>query len=193
MRTIEDGKVVALASSAGGIAALSRVLGGLPPDLAAPVLVVQHLDPHHQSTLADILERRSPFVVVEAAEGLTIQPGHVYVAPPDHHLLVTAGGVLELTKGELVHFVRPSADLLFESLAAAFGPRAIGVVLSGTGLDGALGVVAIKDRGGFVIVQEAAEFDGMPVAAIATGSVDVVAPLDEIAARIVDAAAAVRS
>jgi two-component system chemotaxis response regulator CheB len=100
--------------------------------------------------------------------------------------------VLTLTKGELVHFVRPSADLLFESVAAAYGPRAVAVVLSGTGVDGSLGVTAIKDRGGVVIVQDLnAEFAGMPSAAMATGAVDVIAPLEEIADRVVAACSAV--
>ena len=106
----------------------------------------------------------------------------MYVVPPDHHLLVNADGSLSLTRTELVHFVRPSADLLFDSAAASFGPRAIGVVLTGTGSDGAFGVEAIKRVGGTVIAQDeaTAEFFGMPGAAIKTGAVDFVLPLEQI-------------
>lgn len=107
----------------------------------------------------------------------------MYIAPPNYHLLVEAHGVLSLSSSELVHFVRPSADLLFESVAGAYGPTAIACVLTGTGRDGAMGVSAVKSRGGTVIVQDPddAEFNGMPVAAVATGAADLVLPLDEIA------------
>ena len=117
---------------------------------------------------------------------MVVEPGFAYVAPPNHHLLVDAGGILALSSTELVHFVRPSADLLFESVAGAYGPRAIACVLTGSGSDGAMGVSAVKSRGGTVIVQdpESAEFKGMPEAAVATGAVDFVLPLDEIGAVI---------
>jgi two-component system chemotaxis response regulator CheB len=189
----ERDAVVAIAASAGGIHALSAVLSELPVDLPAPVVVLLHLDPHHDSALPAILDRRTSLAVAEAREGVIVREAHVYVAPPDHHLLVERGGVLSLTKGELVHFVRPSADLLFESVAAAYGSGAVAVVLSGTGVDGALGVTAIKDRGGVVIVQDMeAEFAGMPGAAIATGAADVVAPLRDISRHIVAACELVR-
>jgi two-component system, chemotaxis family, protein-glutamate methylesterase/glutaminase len=133
--------------------------------------------------MAEILAKRTALPVKEAAQGERARAGHVYIAPPNRHLLVNAAGRLELTQTELVHFVRPSADLLFESAAAAYGERAIAVVLSGTGHDGSMGVKAIKKTGGTVIVQDArdAEFGGMPAAALATGMVDFVLPLDEIA------------
>ena len=106
-----------------------------------------------------------------------------HTAPPDRHLLVTPDHSVSLTQTELVHFVRPSADLLFESVAASYKERAIAVVLSGSGHDGAMGVRAIKKMGGTVIVQDAknAEFAGMPEAALATGSADFVLAVDEIA------------
>jgi two-component system chemotaxis response regulator CheB len=111
-----------------------------------------------------------------------LKPDHVYLAPPDEHLLINGDGTVTLTHTELVNFVRPSADLLFESVAAAYGERAIAVVLTGTGHDGSLGVTAIKQRGGTVIAQDesSSEFFGMPSAAIRTGAVDFVLPLDEI-------------
>jgi two-component system chemotaxis response regulator CheB len=106
----------------------------------------------------------------------------VYVAPPDRHLLVNPDGTLSLSQSELVHFVRPSADLLFESVAATAKQRAIAVVLTGTGVDGNMGVRAIKKMGGTVIVQneQTSEFFGMPSAAIQTGCADFILPLDEI-------------
>lgn len=175
--------VVAIASSAGGIAALFKVLGALPADLPVPVLVVQHLDPRHKTVLAELLSRRTELRVKLAEAGETITPGTVYIAPPNFHLLIEPRGVLDLSGSELVHFVRPSADLLFESVAGAYGSRAIACVLTGSGSDGATGVSAVKSRGGTVVVQdpEDAEFKGMPSAAVATGDVDLVVPLDEIA------------
>jgi len=159
------------------------VLEALPAGFPAPVLVVQHVDPRHRSLMAEILAKRTTLPVKEAAQGDRIRPGHVYIAPPNRHLLVTTQGTLELTQTELVHFVRPSADLMFESVAAAYGERAIAVVLSGSGHDGAMGVKAIKKTGGTVIVQDArnAEFAGMPESAIASGSADFVLPLADIA------------
>lgn len=178
--------VVAIAASAGGLKALSRVLSGLSGDFPAALVVVQHLDRRYRSRMSEILSRRTPLEVREAREGDVIAPGAAYIAPPDHHLLVNKGGRLTLTQTELVHFLRPSADLLFESTAASFRERAIAVVLSGTGLDGAMGVRAIKKMGGKVIVQDpqSSEFPGMPHAAAQTGTADLVLPLDEIAAAL---------
>ena len=113
--------------------------------------------------------------------------GAVYIAPPNRHLLVNPDGTLSLSQSELVHFVRPSADLLFESVAACYKDRAIAVVLSGTGSDGSMGVKAIKKMGGTVIVQDekSSEFYGMPSAALQTGCVDFVLPLEEIPRAII--------
>jgi len=175
--------IVALAASAGGLRALTEVLAALPAEFPAPLVVVQHLDPRHRSLMAEILGRRTAIKVVQAEEGQHLKPGIAYVAPPDRHLLVNPGGTLSLTRTQLVHFVRPSADLLFESVAASYGERAIAVVLSGSGSDGAMGVKAIKKMGGTVIVQDrqSSEFAGMPGAAQQTGMVDFVLPLQEIA------------
>jgi two-component system chemotaxis response regulator CheB len=133
--------------------------------------------------MAEILGRRTPLRVKEAAEGERLAAGTVFVAPPDHHLLVNPDGLLSLTRTELVHFSRPSADLLFESVAASYRDRAIGVVLSGSGSDGAMGSKAIKKMGGTLIVQDpaTAEFAGMPGAARQAAPADFVLPLEEIA------------
>lgn len=184
-RTATD--AVLVAASAGGLSALTAVLSELPADFPASVAIVQHIEPHHRSMLAEILGRSCALPVTQAADGQRFEPGVVHVAPPDHHLLVDGDGSLTLTRTELVHFVRPSADLLFESGAASFGNRAIGVVLTGTGSDGSLGVEAIKRRGGTVIAQDEAtsDFFGMPGAAIEVGAVDFVLPLDQIAEALI--------
>ena len=178
--------IVAIAASAGGIAALGHVLGGLPSGFPVPVVVVQHLDPRHKTVIAEVLGRRAKMPVRLARDGEKADAGTIYVAPPNHHLLVGTDGVLSLSSSELVHFVRPSADLLFESVAGAYGPRAIACVLTGTGSDGAMGASAVKSRGGTVIAEdpELAEFKGMPEAVVASGAVDFILPLDEIAAVI---------
>ena len=176
-------EIAAVAASAGGVVGLGRLLADLREDFPVPLVVVQHLDPRHKTVIAEVLGRRSRLTVKLAEEGEIIKPGTAYIAPPDHHLLVGHGGLLTLTRSELVHFVRPSADLLFESVAGAYGDRALACLLTGTGKDGAMGVTAVHSRGGTVIVEdpETAEFAGMPRGAIATGEVDFVLPLEEIA------------
>jgi two-component system chemotaxis response regulator CheB len=175
-------EVVAMAASAGGLSALGQVLAALPADFPAAIVVVQHLDPRHRSLMADILSRRTSLDVREARENDGLRPATVFIAPPNRHLLVNTDGTLSLSQSELVHFVRPSADLLFESVAASYKDRAIAVVLTGTGSDGNMGVRAIKKMGGTVIAQDekTSEFFGMPGAAIQTGHVDFILPLAEI-------------
>jgi len=179
--------VVALAASAGGLAALSQLFAALPADFPAALVVVQHLDPRHRSLMADILRRRTRLQVKQAEEGDHLHSATIHIAPPNRHLLVNSDGSLSLSQTELVHFVRPSADMLFESVAASYKDHAIAVVLTGTGSDGVMGVQAIKKMGGTVIAQDArtSEFFGMPGAAIQTGNVDFILPLDEIAAVLV--------
>jgi two-component system, chemotaxis family, protein-glutamate methylesterase/glutaminase len=179
--------IVALAASAGGVFALTEILGKLPAQFPAIVVVVQHLDPRHRSLMPEIFGRRSQLPVDQALDGMKVEPGHVYLAPPDRHLLINGDGTVSLTQTELVNFVRPSADLLFESVAAGYGERAIAVVLTGAGKDGSMGVTAIKARGGTVIVQDEAssEFFSMPSAAIRTGAVDFVLSLSEIPSALV--------
>ena len=173
--------IVALAASAGGLHALSQVLSILPKTFPAALVVVQHLDPRHRSLMADILSRRTALKVKQAKEGDPIEPGTVYIAPPNRHLLVNPDRTLSLSQSELVHFVRPSADLLFESAAASYKERSIAVVLTGTGSDGSMGVRAIKKMGGTVIAQDekSSEYFGMPGAAVKAA--DFVLPLAEIA------------
>ena len=176
-------EIVALAASAGGLKALTEVLAALPRDFPAALVVVQHLDPRHRSLMAEILGRRTSLLIKEAREGDALERGLALIAPPNRHLLVNPDRTVSLSQSELVHFVRPSADLLFESTAASYKERAIAVVLTGSGRDGAMGVKAIKKMGGTVIVQDekTSEFFGMPDAAQQTGIVDFILPLAEIA------------
>jgi len=182
--------LVVVAASAGGLTALATLLADLPGDFPLPVVVVQHLDPHHHSVLAQILDRRTALRVKEAAEGDDLTAGVVYVAPADHHVMVGPGRSIELNRGERVHFLRPAADHLFASASRVCGP-VIAVVLTGTGTDGAAGIMSVKAAGGTVIAQDEAssEFFGMPQAAVETGSVDLVLPLNRIGAALVDLAA----
>jgi two-component system chemotaxis response regulator CheB len=182
MSNLPNFDIVAVAASAGGLTALIEVLTDLPADFKAAIVIVQHLDPRHPSLMAEILSRRTVLKVIQASEGDKLTPGTVYIAPPNNHLLVNGDGKVSLSQSEMVHFLRPSADLLFESVAASYQERAIAVVLTGTGTDGSMGVEAIKKMGGTVIVEDAktAEFSGMPAAAIKTGNVDFILPLAEI-------------
>ena len=120
--------IIAIAASAGGLSAVRQLLAALPGDFPAAIVVVQHLDPRHRSLMAEILSRRTNLKVKEAQEGEHLDAGTVYIAPPNRHLLVNADRTVSLTQTELVHFVRPSADLLFESVAASFKERAIAIV-----------------------------------------------------------------
>lgn len=186
-------ELVVVAASAGGVQALGELVADLPAEFPLAMIIVQHVDPRHRSLLVDILARHSRVPVQSIDEGTELQPGTVYVAPPGLHVLVNADGTLSLSRAGLVHFVRPSADLLFESAAASYTDRVIAVVLTGTGEDGASGVQAVHQMGGTVMVQDehTSAYFGMPGAAIATGAVDFVLPLDEIAPALVRLANAV--
>ena len=175
--------IVAIATSTGGLQALTTVLKDLPANFPAKIVVVQHLDPRYRSLMADILSRRTGLQVQQANEGDRLRSGTVYIAPPNRHLLVNLDGTLSLSQSERVHFVRPSADRLFSSVATSFKGRAIAVVLTGAGRDGETGVQAIKKMGGTVIVEDpnTAESFGMPQSAIRACAVDLVLPLSKIA------------
>lgn len=178
--------VVAIGASAGGIEALSTLTASLPGDFPVPVLIVQHMDPRHKSLLAALLGRRCRLRVKEAVNDEEVAGGSVYIAPPDMHLLVRSGRLV-LTDTKHVHFSRPSIDLLFQSVADAYGDRAIGVILSGSGVDGADGIRAIKAKGGTTLAQDpaTAAHPGMPQAARATNCVDFTLPLEEVGPALV--------
>jgi two-component system chemotaxis response regulator CheB len=174
--------VVAVVGSAGGIRALQVVLAALPAELDACVLVVIHLTPLAPSLLHSILGRATTLHVAQAFDGALLEPGVVWVAPPDAHLLVDCDETLRLDHSELVHHVRPSADVLLLSLARNHLGPCTAVVLSGTGIDGAAGAAAVKQAGGRVLAQDEAtsQYFGMPGAAILAGGVDEILPLDAV-------------
>ena len=179
--------VVAIAASAGGIPAIRELLSTLPANISAAILIVQHLAPSHISLLPEILGRFTGMRTIAARDGDSLERGVILVAPPDRHMIVNPDATVSLTQSAPVHYVRPSADVLFESVAEAFGPRAVAVVLSGAGEDGAHGAEAIKRRGGLVLAQResaAVFFPGMPEAAIHTGVVDGVLQASEIGTAI---------
>jgi two-component system chemotaxis response regulator CheB len=160
--------VVVVGGSAGGIAAVQEIVARLPADLAACILVVIHLPPMVPSRLAALLDRSGPLPARSAVAGEPLRPGRIYTAVADRHLLVGADHTVELGLGPRENRVRPAVDALFRSAARRCGPRAIGVVLSGTLDDGAAGLAAIAERGGLSLVQrpDDARFDGMPKAAL---------------------------
>jgi two-component system chemotaxis response regulator CheB len=174
-------ELVAIGASAGGLPALIKVVDGMDQDFPA-IVVVQHLDPKHKSHMASLLSKRTRKSVKEAEDGEAILPKTVYIGPPDEHLLVSNKGKIQLAHSRLIHFSRPSIDLLFGSVAAIYGDRAIGVILSGSNRDGADGIAAIKRAGGITMAQDpsTAEYRVMPQSAIDTGCVDLVVSLDKM-------------
>jgi two-component system, chemotaxis family, protein-glutamate methylesterase/glutaminase len=175
--------IVALAASAGGLKALGQVLAALPGDFPAAIVVVQHLAPQRPSLLAALLNRQAQLRIQQAQMGDRLQVGTALIAPPDWHLLVQPDGLIALTHTERIHFSRPAADRLFESVAESFQQRSIAVVLTGMGQDGAIGIQKIKALGGTTIAQnrESSEYFSMPDAAIQTQAVDWILPLEQIA------------
>lgn len=169
-RSFLDFDVVCLAASLGGIEVLKSLVTALPPAFPAPVMIVQHIAPHRPSLLREILAYRSRLPVHEADDECVLLPGHVYVAPPGRHLEID-GDFCSLTDRDRVNFSRQSADVLFKSASLRFGPRVLGIVLTGLLHDGALGAAAIRASGGVVIAQEPASCvaPGMPLAAIREG------------------------
>ena len=176
-----DYDVIAVGTSWGGLQALSTLLDTLPDEVEPPIVVAQHRSPDSAGGLDEILQRHTRRCVAEAEDKQPLERGRVYVAPPDYHLLVEPGS-LALSTEEAVQYARPSIDVLFESVADAYGGRAIGIVLTGANEDGAAGLAKIKARGGVAIVQDPAtsERRRMPDAALAATQTDAVLRIDEI-------------
>ncbi len=177
--------VVAIGASTGGPRALENVFRGFPEDLPAAIMVTQHMPAGFTESLAKRLDRVSKLKVKEAGGGERIFPGQAYVAPGGYHLLVK-GGQTQLSSTPPVQHVRPSVDVMMESIAQYYGPSAIGVLLTGMGKDGAEGMAQIKRNGGKTIVQDPATavIASMPQAAIKNGAADEIVPLDKIAAGV---------
>ena len=173
--------VVGLGASAGGLDAFRRLLSVLPAGTGMALILIQHLDPTHASMMVDLLAGHTPLSVQQAADGMPLEPEHVYLIPPGAYLSIRAGA-LHLSQPRERHGARLPFDFFLRSLADELGERAICVILSGTGGDGSQGLKAVKERGGLVIAQEPseAEYDGMPRSAIMTGAVDLVLPVAEI-------------
>src|SRR5437868_6012165 len=168
MAALTGRDIIVVAASAGGLEPLRTLLAAMPADLPASVLVVLHVPAIGGRTLPRILDRAGPLAAAAAVDGERLTPGRVYVAPPDRHMLVTAG-VVRLSRGPRQNGLRPAADPLFRSAALLGGPRVIAVVLSGTLDDAALGSATVEQHGGQVVVQDPDEaaYDSMPRSALA--------------------------
>jgi two-component system chemotaxis response regulator CheB len=175
--------IVVIGASAGGVEALRTIASGLPADLPAALFVVIHMSPEGPGLLHALLEKAGPLTAQEATDGARIERGRIYVARPDHHLLLQDSRT-RLVRGPKENRARPAVDPLFRSAALEYGPRVIGVVLTGSLDDGAAGLAAIKDRGGVAVVQDPqdAVFASMPRSALRAVQADHVLPVSEIAA-----------
>ncbi|HEX9329419.1 MAG TPA: chemotaxis protein CheB, partial [Reyranella sp.] len=177
--------IVGIGASAGGIGALETLVPLLEPGAGLAYVVVQHLDPDRKSVLATLLARTAKIPVIEIADHATIETDHVYVIPPNAALAIFDNR-LQISAPLEQRFQRTPIDGFFISLAEANGEGAAGVILSGTGSDGTLGLRAIKEQGGLTVAQDGAEYDGMMRSAVRSGVVDFVLPLDKIPAKLND-------
>jgi len=179
--------VVGIGASAGGLDACRKFLEALPADFGMAFILVQHLDPTHESMMVDLLTSHTSMTVRQAADGMPVERDHLYIIPPGSYLAVD-DGVLRLSKPMARHGARLPFDFLLHSLSTDCGARAACMVLSGTGADGTVGLRSVKERSGLVIAQDPDEagFDGMPRSAIATGAVDLVLPVAEIPAALAE-------
>ena len=182
-----DFPIVAIGASAGGLDACRRLLDALPAPNGMAFIIVQHLDPSHDSMMVDLLAGHTSMPVLLATDGMKIERERVYVIPPGVYLSADDKAALRLSKPQARHGARLPFDFLLNSLARHHGARSVCVVLSGTGADGSLGLKAVKESGGFVIAQDfgEADYDGMPRSAIATGAVDLVLRAAKIAEALV--------
>jgi two-component system chemotaxis response regulator CheB len=181
--------IVVVGASAGGVEALTQLVRALPADLPAALFVVCHIPPAVPSRLPQILSRQGPLPAAHPRDGEPIRPGRIYVAPPDYHLRLTPG-LVRLGHGPRDNRHRPAIDPLFRSAARAYGPRVVGVVLSGTLSDGSAGLLAVRNAGGVAVVQdpEEAEMSFMPRSAQEIAGADYVLPASQIAALLADLA-----
>jgi two-component system chemotaxis response regulator CheB len=178
--------IVVIGTSAGGIDALKVLVSGLPKDFNAAVFVTLHIPPYSLGIVADILGRAGPLPVSNAKDWEAIQNGRIYVAPPDHHLLLEKQGYVRVTHGPRENRFRPAIDPMFRSAAFCFGSRVIGVILTGWLDDGTAGLRAVRERGGFTMVQhpDDAYAPAMPLNAIKHVEIDQILPLKDIGPRL---------
>lgn len=181
--------LIVVGASWGGLDALTVLVRGLPPDFDVPVVIVQHRGPDTQSFLSDLLQQWTGRKVLEPEDKEPIEPGHIYIAPANYHLLVETGH-FSLTTEAPVRYSRPSIDVMFGSAAHAYGRRLIGVVLTGANEDGSRGLQCVEEYGGYCVVQDpaTAEVATMPEAALLRVPRAATLPLADIAAHLVDVA-----
>lgn len=181
-RLTREVDAVAIGASAGGVEALSMLLSALPASCRLSFFIVMHIPRERPSLLAEVFSNRCALTVKEAEDKEPIQPGTVYFAPPDYHLLIDRGPAFALSSDEPVHFSRPSIDVLFDSAADIYGERLVGVILTGANQDGAEGLAAIGDAGGRTVVQDplSAAVAYLPEAALKEGPVDCVLSLEQL-------------
>jgi len=186
--TKSSDKIISIAASTGGPAAVAYVLRNIPEN-TPPILVVQHMQKGMTKLFSEGLNQECKIKVKEAEEGDVVQEGLALIAPGGFHMLVAKNGKINLTTSPPVNYVRPSADVMMKSAAKTYAAKSIGVILTGMGVDGAKGVEAIKKKGGVTIAQDkkTCVVFGMPDAAIKTGCVDFVTPLESIPKEIMDA------
>jgi two-component system chemotaxis response regulator CheB len=177
-----DIDAVAIGASAGGVEVLSVLLSALPASCRASFFIVMHIPRERPSLLADVFNAKCTLPVREAEDKEPVQPGTVYFAPPDYHLLLDRGPALALSSDEPVHFSRPSIDVLFDSAADIYGERLLGLILTGANQDGAEGLAAVGRAGGRTVVQEpgGAAVPFLPEAALQVGPVDFVLSLAQL-------------
>lgn len=185
-------RVVVIGASAGGIVALRTILPALPAETPFPVVVVVHVSREGPSALVEVFTRQCAVAVREVTDKEPMAGGTVWFAPPDYHLLVEASGTFSLSTEGPVNYSRPAVDPLFESAASAYGRALVGIVLTGTGEDGALGAAAVREAGGVLVVEDpaGAEYPDMPAAAIACARPDAIGSTAEIADMLRSAALA---
>lgn len=179
-------RIVVIGASAGGVGALRHLLAGLPRDYPYPIVIVQHVPRDRPSLLVAVLGRVCPLPICEATDKQPLQRGHVYIAPPDYHLLVEDRSTLALSVDDPVLYSRPSIDVLFESAADAFGADAVALLLTGASADGSAGLHAIRRAGGIAWIQDPDEAESalMPSSALAIAGADAVLTLDQMSERL---------
>jgi two-component system CheB/CheR fusion protein len=173
--------IVGIGGSAGALEAFEEFFRNMPSDSGMAFVLVSHLDPTHKGVMPELLQRVTPMKVLQVKDGMKIQPNHVYVIPPNKDMAIMHGK-LQLLKPSLSRGIRMPIDFFFRHLADDQGEKAVGIILSGMGTDGTLGLKAIKEKLGMAMVQDigSAKYNGMPQSAISTGLVDYVAPANEL-------------
>lgn len=178
----EVNEAIVIGTSAGGLHALTKILQALPQNYPLPIIIVQHRSKDERELLEKILSHKCKIKIRQVEEKERIQKSTAYLAPPNYHILIERNFTFSLSNDSPVNYSRPSIDVLFQTAANAYGNKLIGIVLTGANRDGSNGIKKIKEKGGVTIVQnpDSAEFNTMPLEAIASGYADYVFDLDEI-------------